>query len=459
MESLSLSSDSFNFGDERLNTRLGLLSVQLLGSIEGSTPSIIGDSYQTKAYYRFINNDKVTPESLVSGYGHCSVNHSCKERIILAVQDSTTLHYSTKRAAPNLDCLERENQKGFVLHNHFLMNELGLPLGLFSQSFYARKAEDLGRTKVNLHKKLPIESKESYRWLQEFEALQEAYSAKTDVQVIQICDREADIHEVLQARKVAHVHYIIRSAYPRKSPDNALNIWEQVADEPFCHRYELKIPQSAKRTARTATMEVRYKKVMLRPSYRKAKNLQEQEVWLVETKEVGSVPQGEAPIHWRLLSSIPIEGVDKAIKIIEYYVLRWTIERFHYVLKQGVKVENLQITMPAALKNAIILKSWQAIEVMILQYMPTTNPNLTVQQAGWEISDYHIALVYAQKNCNSKEMKKEIPLIGDFMRLIAQIGGHSLQKSKPIGVVSIWKGWDKFNIIKKTYQAMKLENI
>jgi hypothetical protein len=371
MKSLALSTAiaSFNLGDSRLNKRLDLLQAQLGSSVGTSTPQAIQDRGQTKAYYRFINNKNVLPEVLVEGYGAYSRSLAMPNNVVLGIQDTTTLNYSTKRSADNLDCLESATDKGFMLHNHLLINTLGCPVGLFSQSFFARKASDLGRGKANKRKKTPYKEKESYRWLREFDAFQEAYKMATDRLCIEICDREADIHEVLQARKPGceHIHYIIRSSYERASAVKTEDsIWVQVANEPFSYEYILTIPEGRKRSARNAQMAVRYKSVVLNAGYRKEKSLRPQTVWIVETREISPVPVGEDPVHWRLLTSIPVLSAEIAAQIIHYYVLRWLIERFHYVLKQGFKAEELQIKTKKALQNAIILKSWQAIDVMVL---------------------------------------------------------------------------------------------
>ena len=450
---------AYELGDKRLNKRLGKIVKKMQVSVESSTPQVMGDRGQTKGYYRFINNKKVESSALIAGYSLDSRTCSlASASTLLAIQDTTSLHYSTNRAAPNLDCLETDISKGFMLHNHLLISDNGIPLGLFSQSFFARKAEDLGKSKANTRKKTPIEAKESYRWLEEFNALQEAYKDATDKTIVQICDREADIHELLEARKYTHIHYLIRSSYERASADRTeASIWAQVEAVPFSYAYELVLPATNKRTStRTATMEVRYKYVTINPGYRKGYKLKAQGVWILETKEVSPVPEGDEAIHWRLLTSIPILTKEIAATIIRYYVLRWLIERFHYVLKQGLKVEDLQIETPQALQNAIVLKSWQAIDVMILHAYTQIDTTITLQEAGFSQKDYEIAFQYAKKCCNSKEVKQTAPTVKHFTRLIAQIGGHSLQVSKPIGVVAIWRGWTLFGIIKKVILSITI---
>lgn len=456
MERLTLldSISGFTLSDSRLNKRLGVLYKQLQNSVGQSTPHTINNRGQTKAYYRFINNKKVSSKNLINGYGSYSRSAVLSGDVILAIQDTTTLNYSTNRSAVHLDCLESEKHKGFMLHNHLLMNELGVAMGLFSQQFYARTPESLGKSKTNKRKHTPLKEKESYRWLEQFESLQEAYKDQTDKTIIELCDREADIHEVLQACKYEHIHYIIRSSYERSSPNEEASIWQQVANEPYAYEYTLNILQSNQRMARVAKMQVRYKPVTITASYRKDKSIHPQDLWILETKEISPTPEGEKPIHWRLLTSIPITSCEIAAQIIGYYVLRWIIERFHYVLKQGLNVEDLQIENPEALKNAIILKSWIALEVMTLTYTTRANPTMTLKQAGFTQQEYQLAYQYAQKRCNTKEIKQNQPTLIDFTRIIAQIGGHSLQAKKEIGIVSIWRGWNTFNIIRDTAKLM-----
>jgi Transposase DNA-binding/Transposase DDE domain len=446
---------TYELGDKRLNKRLGIICKQLHESVGTSTPVTIHNRGQTKAYYRFINNKKVMPTALIEGYGLYSQKQTHDIQVLLSIQDTTSLNYSTKKSAPQLDCLESEKDKGFMLHNHMLLDGRGTPIGLFSQRFFARKAEDLGRDKDTKRKKTPFAKKESYRWLAEFEALQEAYKTDTDKLIIQICDREADIHEVLQARKVGHVHYLIRNAYERADATRGnKSIWKQIDELPFFYEYSLAIPDGKNRTARTATMQVRYKKVTIKAGYRKDKSLKAQELWILETKEVTPVPAGEEPVHWRLLTSLAITTPEIAAQIIQYYILRWTIERFHFVLKQGLNTEQLQVKTKIALQNAIILKSWQALAVMVLAYTPKTAPQMRLLESKFTQEDYDLAYLYAKQHCNTKEKYQKDPLLLDFIRLIAQIGGHSLQAKKPIGIVSIWRGWNTFCIIRNVAKTM-----
>ena len=75
---------------------------------------------------------------------------------------------------------------------------------------------------------------------------------------------------------------------------------------------------------------------------------------VVEAKEIN--PKGEA-ICWRLLSSLPIDSLADAKMLLRYYTYRWRIERLHYILKRGAKIEELQLATPEQLQKAITLLS------------------------------------------------------------------------------------------------------
>ena len=74
---------------------------------------------------------------------------------------------------------------------------------------------------------------------------------------------------------------------------------------------------------------------------------------------------------------------------------------------------------------------------------------------GYEQQDYQIAYVYVKTKINKKIIKVDNPTLYDFSTLIAQIGGSNLQKNRHLGVVSLWKGWNKFLIIRETWLMQK----
>ncbi|MEA5261064.1 IS4 family transposase [Arcicella aquatica] len=433
-------------GDYRLNKRLSKLCTQFMIG-DASMPLMLCNRGATKAYYRFINNKKVQNDDLVAIFRSYSDDLVADCKVILAPQDTTELDYTTNRSSANLGCMEYANRKGMYLHNQLLMNQQGVVLGIFSQDFHSRSAESLGQ---GLKRKYAnIADKESYRWLSNFMKLQEHFASQSDKTIYSISDREGDVSELLCAQRYEHIHYIIRSCNNRQSADNQGTLLDVLQRQPadFCYEQELIDRQGHKRMAR---LWVRYSPFVSNAPYRKNGAKLSARVWVIETKEENP-PQGQEPISWRLLCSQAVEDAQTARKMIGYYAHRWGIERFHYVLKQGRKIEDLQIEHEEALKKAIILQSWIALKVCTLCYDIRSNPEESIAKVGFDKQDYELAYQYLTVIKNNKIIKQAAPKLIDFARLIAMIGGSLLQKNRPLGCVTLWRGFQKFQTIKEIY--------
>jgi hypothetical protein len=441
---------SHHFGDNRLNSRL-LRIVGNFSAGESSICTMLGNRYQSKAYYRFINNDKVKSSDLVSLFGSYSSHFMSDSSVILALQDTTELDYTGNRSAAELGCMEYVHRKGLYLHTQLLVDGRGLAQGILSQSFMSRSVESLGKAAARKYDK--FEDKESYRWVETFNILQDKFGDQTEKTVYSICDREGDISELLLARKHKHIHYIIRSKNNRKSPDKEHNLIEVLGNQEVVFTYRQSVVNKDG-TKREAVLAVRYTSFVCNAPYRQGSKLAAIPLWVVETKEENP-PVGEEEICWRLLCSQEINTAEDAKKVIGYYCFRWLIERFHYVLKQARKVEELQISSVAALKNAIVLQSWLACKILTLCYQARTDGDIDLEKTQFEAQDYEIAYQYATKVKKNKVVKQEKPSLLDFSRLIAILGGSTLQKDRPIGVVALWRGYQIFENLKQGYLLAK----
>ncbi|MCW8193067.1 IS4 family transposase, partial [Verminephrobacter eiseniae] len=66
-------------------------------------------------------------------------------------------------------------------------------------------------------------------------------------------------------------------------------------------------------------------------------------------------PSGVKPIEWRLLSNRPAGDLQAATQLIEWYRARWEIELFFHVVKNGCRIEALQLSRIERLERAIAL--------------------------------------------------------------------------------------------------------
>ena len=70
------------------------------------------------------------------------------------------------------------------------------------------------------------------------------------------------------------------------------------------------------------------------------------------------------PIEWFLMTNEPVETLEAAYERVCYYMQRWKIERFHYVLKSGCAVEKLQERDMD--KTTLLVLMYSVIAVMIM---------------------------------------------------------------------------------------------
>jgi hypothetical protein len=70
------------------------------------------------------------------------------------------------------------------------------------------------------------------------------------------------------------------------------------------------------------------------------------------------------------------ESCEAACELAGYYIQRWKTGCFHYVLKSGCKIEELQERDMEKMKALILMYSVIAVFIMNLTYMARIHPEL-----------------------------------------------------------------------------------
>jgi hypothetical protein len=77
-------------------------------------------------------------------------------------------------------------------------------------------------------------------------------------------------------------------------------------------------------------------------------------------------PQGQEPLHWLLLTNVPMASAADAARCLRWYACRWRSERFRSVLQSGCKVEELQLAGAVRIQRALAVFSvvaWRLLTV------------------------------------------------------------------------------------------------
>ena len=352
-----------DFGDQRLTNRFVSLTRDLSTKPECSVPQACGDWAGTKGAYRFWNNEKVTPEKIRAAHRDKTVERAKEYGTILAIQDTSSANYATHKATKGLGPIDGHRTQGFHVHSVLAVSPDGIPCGLLHQKIWSRDEKDL-RTKEE-RKKLPIEEKESYRWLESVEATKNAVSPETHI--ITVADREADIFELFALPRPNNMDLLIRSTQDRcvqvedpkmKKLRESVEAVPKSSEIMTTHlEHQPGIP------ARDVKFTLRWRTVTILVPVKKKKKYQNVTLTAILVTETES-PEGVEPLSWLLLTSLPVETFAQAAQCVLWYRLRWLIERYHFVLKSGCQLEELQLETAERLEKALAtycLVAWRLL--------------------------------------------------------------------------------------------------
>jgi hypothetical protein len=289
-------------GDQRLNRRLERLVTALADKPTASVPHALGDWSQTKAAYRFWNNDSVAPAAIRDAHRQATVARLPAAGVVLAIQDTTALSFTRHKAVQRLGYLTKRHQRGLLVHSLMAVSDDGVPLGVLHQHIWARSAKRFGRRRTRARRRTA--HKESQRWLT---ALDEAAALATPMRsVVVVADREGDLFDLFAAPRPAGVDLLVR-AKPRRRLHRDARLLGEAAAAAVVATLTVTLPRADDRPARTAALALRAAAVTLeRPSvHPRRRFLKPTPVQVILAEQTDASP-GETPLRWLLLTTRPL---------------------------------------------------------------------------------------------------------------------------------------------------------
>jgi hypothetical protein len=403
--------------------------------------------------YRFLHNPDVSLDGLIqASYNHCSKH--CKGLHVLSIQDTSEINYQNltgklKANDANIGPVGNNTDAGYFLHPNLVVDTAEMfPIGFSSIIMWNRKWDKLDKHQRN-YTKLPIEEKESYRWLSSVTTSKKVLKDARHITIVG--DRENDFYEELVHAPDDKTDLLIRSSMNRRLHDSDEKLFETLAKSDLQAVYKIEIKGNKKRQDRVAEMQLRYKKVKIaRPSNLSKNELPEYvELWVIEAREQSeSVPEGEDEILWRILTTHDITSIEDALQYVEWYAFRWQIEQlFRLLKKKGFNIESSQLGDGISLKKLCVMALQVVLQVMQLTLSRTGENNKKAELifTGQEIKFLHIQ----QKKLEGKTKKLQCPFIPESMAwaswIIARLGGWKGYKSQtPPGHIIMKTGLDIF---------------
>src|SRR5690606_3322083 len=121
------------FGDRRLNKRLVTLGRARFAHPTANLPQACGSFAANNAANSFLSHPEVDLQLLLSEHAEASLARAADRRVVLAIQDTTSLNYTTHPATTGLGPIARAQRiptLGLKVHTLLLSDLDGVPLGI-----------------------------------------------------------------------------------------------------------------------------------------------------------------------------------------------------------------------------------------------------------------------------------------------------------------------------------------
>ena len=421
-----------DFGDKRLTRRAVSIGEHLFVKYGQPLSKIFDSASDLKRSYEFFSNPKTTFDKLTQPHFKQTAQEISGVPVVLAVGDTSFLDY--KKILKKRDDYGPTGNggNGLILHSCLALDpDFGQPLGLLWEKLWHRekkqktpKNEEPEQKKQRLQqkrkaqRKKAFEEKESYRWVEAFQKISKLFNSLENPvngllsKVIHVFDREGDIAEVFaRVSQNKNTGVVVRAAHNRCLSGENSHLWEYLYAQKVQCILEVELPQTSKRKARTATLEIKFCPISIKPPSR-LKNEGNFDIYAVYAREI-NVPDDCEPVEWMLLTTESVTTQQDAETILRY--------RFN-----GESMSTMRgfLTVIAA-------------QLFRITYLHRTSPQTSATEV---LTKTQMDVLIAT---TPPKVKKEMEFTIDWaIRAVARLGGYlEHRKNSAIGIQVLWRGW------------------
>lgn len=426
------------FGDARLSRRFEKIVARLEEEPSRPFPQAMLSSGETEAFYRFLDNDRVDPNSMIAPHVALSVQRLADSQTVIVIHDSTEVYPASASAEGGFPKLS--NGYGYLSHVSLALAADGfLPQGVVKISVPAPLAE--GAADQSWRKRWHAPDKLSRRWLDHAAATEEMFGDQT---VIHVMDSEGDSYEILDELSAADSMFVIRLKYDRRVAGDQV-VSDELGSSTYHATREVELgvrkarrgkgkkrrPDAEKkhppRSARKARLQLRaVANVRVQRPDDLPSSLQKELVLNVVHVTEAKPPKDEAPIDWRIITPLPVETCEQVERIVDIYRRRWLIEEFFKALKTGCGLNHrLPQTLHTA-ANGFALLSLFAWQLLLLRQLERTAPTAAASEFLTKP-----ALAQLRALLPKSDKLPPNPRIRQILAAFARLGGHQKSNGPP----------------------------
>jgi hypothetical protein len=435
--------------DPRLKQRLYSIAQDFYNCPQANIPEACGSKPRTMGAYRFFQNKKVSMDVVLTAHKEATLERIKQHRVVLAPQDTTTLNYSTHPMTEGFGPVSHVNHTliGLLLHDTLAFTEEGTPLGIVDAQCWARDPQQKG--KKYRRKQLPIEQKESMKWLRSFQKVAEVQKLCPQTMLISVGDRESDIYELfVEASKDPDgPKLLIRAEKTRNRKTEQGFLWDLLSRQGVAGSLKIHVPRRGSRRARDAWVDIRFAEVRLKPPSTHPRG-ESVRAWAVYVTERDFDEEVKEPIEWMLLTTVKVESFKDAQRRVEWYSGRWGIEVYHRTLKSGCRIKDRQLGTADRIETCLgvdMVVAWRIYHLTMLgREVPDVPCTVFFKDIEWKA-----LCCYVKKTPIAPEKP---PSLREAIYMLGGIGGHLGRKSDGFpGTQTLWRGLQRLDTATEMY--------
>ena len=398
----------------------------------GSLPAQMQTWKETKALYRRLPKPDVTCAALMQPHLQQTREQANASPVVLLVQDTTDIDLSHRRKISGVGQIGNERGRGFFVQTVLAVRpQTREVLGRMAQEPFVRIPAPEGEQRSQRRKR---QERETDVWIRQVQSIGTPAAGSMWVHV---GDRGADMFPFFQACQTTKTPFLVRAAQNRRVQQDEEEItyallrarsWPSQASRAF------EVPARHGHQARSTQLQLAFGQMTLLPPRHEPRAGQEPvTVWVMRVWEE-QTPEGEEPLEWILLTSVPTTTLAQAWERVDWYAYRWLVEDYHQCLKSGCRIEARQLQSVDGLMRLLGLLSPLAVRLLQVRALAREEP----ERPAHEVIEPLMLAVLAQRSGHSPASMT----VGTFWTEVARLGGYLARSHDgPPGWRTIWKGW------------------
>jgi hypothetical protein len=446
-----------NLGDTRWNRRLPQLATKVATDPSKSFPQLFTLA-ELKSFYRMANSPYFSFSPLIEPHRLETSKRCAQHQEILLIHDTTEVSYAGKAKRKGLGRL-RDKGQGFFAHLSLAASAQGKkePLGIVNILPYTRSFVDEEQSHY-----WPFERKEQERWMMGVQASLEVLPGGCSA--IHVMDREGDDYAIFAPLVESSEDFVIRICHDRNLSETLSLPDGQDANKLFAAlkqvkaEFEREVVLSERAEGRTLSQRKHYPardkrnavlcvgavEVSVARSGHASRDLAKSirlnavRVWEKEP------PEGEKPIEWLLLTTLPIATQEELAKIVDIYRARWLIEEFNKALKTGCSLEKRRFESAEGLLKMLAFLIPIAWHLLMLRFLCREEPE---KEAESVLNEVQLQILRQEGNLQQEQTTVRAALLA-----VAALGGHLKHNGEP-GWIILTRGMAKLLTLERGWRA------